>query len=309
MTGELMDRSAEICGDVPLSGRQRRRYLAQGLRAVATSLGGGVKAQPFRFAMSGREARAKIEQGATPLRVYTCALVDHVVSGLRETEGPIADLGCGSGEHRRFFEQRNGGSFYLGLDAAWRPQWPQEGRGGGGLPRYYAQMSLTELGLASDSLAFVLSSSTLEHVADLGRAIRETARVMRSGTYGLHVVPGVWAIFLYLFHGYRRFSRRALAQAFQEAGLEVVQIWSLGGVGSFLLHGVWITWLEQGAAYEWFMPPPPAGRTRRIRLHLGGRMRRGPMLRAYSTLLRLALRLDRWLPYCPAGYGVLVRKR
>lgn len=160
--------------------------------------------------------------------------------------------------------------------------------------RWFVQMTAEDLGFASDSLAFTFSSSALEHVPDIQRVTRELARAMRPGAYGLHIVPGVWSLILYLFHGYRRFSAGGLADLFQRAGLHVERVWSLGGIPSFLLHAFWITGVETILVH-------------RV-LHLNINLRKGRALRCYSWLLALALRLDRILPFAPIGYAVLVRK-
>jgi SAM-dependent methyltransferase len=276
----------ELCGDLPLSRRERWRYLSHGLRQLASSLRSGVSAEPFTCDARQPEVRSKIAEGASPLRVYTCALAGHVASSLPGAEGPICDVGCGPGEHSRFFAGLDGQHFYVGIDRTHNPQWVSGGEPGP-LAKRFVQTSVTQLGVASGSLAFVFSSSMLEHVDDVHRAVRELAAAMRPGSHGLHIVPSVWALFLYLFHGYRRFSTRDLARLFLGADLDLVRLWSLGGVASFLLHAVWITGLER-----W----------------VGSQMRRGGLLRIYASLLRAALVCDRWMPWLPVGYAVIVRK-
>ena len=290
--------TGELCGDLPLSAKERRTYLAQGLRHIARSLAERHAVHAFRADRSSQEVRSKIREGASPLRVYTCALAERIVPEYAATSGALCDLGCGGGEHRRFFRPAGTGRpWYVGVDVHPHAQWAMSAGDPGPMPCRFSQMSAQRLGFLSGSLGFTFSSSALEHVPDVSLAAREMARAMRSDAYGLHIVPGVWALFLYWFHGYRRFSPGGLASLFQEAGLEVVRVWALGGLASFLLHGVWISWLEQGV-----------GSTRWLRLHVGGRMRAGTMRNIYAWLLGLSLQLDRWIPVLPAGYGVLVRK-
>lgn len=97
-----------------------------------------------------------------------------------------------------------------------------------------------------------------------------------------------------LFHGYRRFAPKALAQLFQDAGLRVERMWSLGGAPTFLFHAFWITFLETILL----------GKVLRVRASL----RRGLAGTVYSLILRLALRLDPLFPVLPVGYAVLIRK-
>ena len=284
----------EICGDIPLSGRDRWRYLAYGLRQIAQSIGRWPPVRSMHLDIASDEVRSLIKGGESPFRVYTCALAEQVVAAHVSMAGPICDVGCASGNNFRFFKKCGVGHIYLGLDVKLSPWWRSKHIQGSDISCEFAQMSAVDLGLTSNSLAFTFSSSALEHIPNIRQAIGEMARAMRPGAYGLHVVPGVWSLFLYLFHGYRRFSPQGLADLFQEAGLEVRQIWSLGGLPSFVLHAVWITMLETVLVPKLFQN--------------GARMRQDKALRLYSLFLKVALHLDAVFPFMPAGYGVLVQK-
>lgn len=232
---------AGICSDILSSGTNRRRYLADGLRQIVHSIGRRYPVQPVRLNFDSEEVRSKIREGASPMRLYTCALAGQVAAKHVCLEGPICDIGCGSGSHFRFFENCGAGHIYLGLDVSSNPSWHSQRASGSNIPCRFAQMSAVDLGLASNSLAFMFSSNALEHVPNIQQVISEMARTMHPGAYGLHIVPGVWSLFLYMFHGYRRFSPQGLADLFLQLGLEVAQIWSLGGLPSFALHFVWVT--------------------------------------------------------------------
>jgi len=263
--------------------------------------------QPVHLDFDSEEVRSKIREGASPLRLYTCALAEQIAAKYVCMEGPICDIGCSSGSHFRFFENCGAGHIYLGLDVSSNPSWRSQHASGSNIPCRFTQMSAVDLGLASNSLAFVFSCNALEHVPNIQRVIREMARAMRPGACRLHIVPGVWSLFLYMFHGYRRFSPQGLADLFQQVGLEVAQIWSLGGLPSFALHFVWITWLETGKVYDWIAVSRVPGLMRKI-LRVGRKMRQGKGLGLYSRLLTISLRLDQVLPFAPAGYAVLIRK-
>jgi len=240
------------------------------------------------------DVQSKIIEGASPLRAHTSSLSARVVREYLGEAGCICDIGCGLGGHSRLFEGREGRYRYIGVDAIAHPGWSTTMASGATMPRHFVRMTAEDLGLASDSLAFTFSSSALEHVANIQRTIGELARTMRSGAYGLHIVPGVWSLILYLFHGYRRFSAGGLVDLFQRAGLQVEHVWSLGGIPSFLLHAFWITGVETILVQRM--------------LGLKIQLRKGRALRFYSWLLTWALRLDPLLPFAPAGYAVLVRK-
>lgn len=284
----------EICGDVALSSADQGRYFLYGVRQIAQSLRRGFPVETARVDCEGREVQAKIAEGASPLRVYMVAVAEQMGAKCFETEGPICDIGCGAAGHSRLFENGRSQHVYVGIDIRFHARWPVLATSRSSRPLRFAQMAAGDLGIATGRLAFTFSSSVLEHVPNVRQAIGEIARTMRPGAYGLHVVPGVWSLFLYLFHGYRRFSPAGLADLFQDAGLKVERIWSMGGLPSFILHAVWITGMETILF------------RRLLRMEAG--LRRGPIGRLYSRLLRLALHLDPLLPFAPAGYGVVVRK-
>ncbi len=284
----------EICGDNRLSWKGRWRYLLHGLHEIIQSVGQHFPIKSLHLDFSSDEVRSLIRGGASPLRVYTYNLVEKVAAAHVLIDGPICDIGCASGSHFRFFSVCARRNIYLGVDVKFNDSWTSERVKGSIIPCRFAQMSAVNLGVATESLAFTFSSSALEHIPNIQQVVCEMARAMRPGAFGLHIVPGVWSLFLYRFHGYRRFFPKGLADLFNESGLKVQQIWALGGLPSFFLHGIWITVLE-----TILMP-----RVFRWR----GQMRQGRALRIYSKLLDLALRLDPVLPFVPAGYGVLVQK-
>jgi SAM-dependent methyltransferase len=231
---------------------------------------------------------AKVKEGSSPFRVYTCTLADQVVAEYLSAAGPIGDLGCGTGGHARFFKNSAADHLYVGLDIASSQAWRTPDASSHQPRRRFVQTSASALGIASETLSFTFSSSSLEHVPDVHLATRELARTMRPGAYGLHILPGVWSFFLYIFHGYRRFAPSMLKSLFLDAGFEIVEMWALGGLPSMILHGSLIT-----------IPG---------KLPVFDRMRSGKGLTLYIRLLRLALRLDERLPFPAIGYGVLIRK-
>ena len=282
----------EICGDVPLSGVQQGRYLVHGLCEIVQSMRQRVPADPVSLGVMSGAIQAKINEGASPLRVYTHAVATQVLADVLVVPGPVCDLGCGSGGQSRIFETAGRDFLYVGVDIARQACWASQVSSVDS--RWFVQMTAEDLGFASDSLAFTFSSSALEHVPNIQRTTEELARAMRPGAYGLHIVPGVWSLILYLFHGYRRFSSGGLVDLFQCAGLQVERVWSLGGIPSFLLHALWITGVETIFIQRG--------------LHLNIQLRKGRALRFYRWLLTQALRLDPFLPFAPAGYAVLIRK-
>ena len=286
--------AGEICGDIPLSWGDRWRYFYYGLRQIGRSLGQKYRVEVVRLDVQNKEVQSKTNEGASPLRTYTGFLTAQVIRQYLGEKGPICDLGCGSGSHSRYFEGLEKGYVYVGVDKRSHPSWPSLVTEESKVSRYFVCMNADNLGIATDSLTFTFSSSALEHVSEVQRAVEELGRATRSGAFGLHIVPGVWSLFLYLFHGYRRFSPRDIVNLFQNGGFTVERMLSLGGIPSFLLHLIWITLVENLVVHWGFGISFP--------------LRKRTALRVYSKLLRIALRLDPFLPFAPAGYCVLVRK-
>ena len=108
--------------------------------------------------------------------------------------------------------------------------------------------------------------------------------MLSPGGLQVHIVPAPAALLLYLWHGYRQYGVAALADRFRARG---ARVFALGGAASWLLHFLWITLPETV---------------------LRARLRRA-FPRAYTTLLRLAFRLDGRLPSCPLGYAVVSPRR
>jgi len=289
----MSNRLLEICGDVPLSRSDQWRYFMLGLCQIGQAMGKCVSVKQVRLDFKNDDTRFKIKEGASPLRVYTDSLMRQVVRTCLLGEGPICDIGCGNGGHSRLFKDLGETHCYLGLDI--RENVGQSFSGRPGMVRcWFVRMSAGELGLASESAAFVFSSCVLEHIDHVDHAVGEIARAMRQESYGLHVVPSVWSLFLYLFHGYRRFAPNGLLELFQQANLLVEEIWALGGLPSSLFHCMWITLFETIVF----------GKI----LRFTGGMRTGKLLRLYSWLLSLSLRADALIPFAPAGYAVVIRK-
>ena len=83
----------------------------------------------------------------------------------------------------------------------------------------------------------IVSISALEHIADDHLVIDRARSWLRPGGLQVHIVPGGWALPLYLWHGYRQYSRGAIAKRFNANAT----IYRLGGIMSFSIHFIVIT--------------------------------------------------------------------
>ena len=149
-------------------------------------------------------------------RTVYLGLLEHHLAGERPAR--ILDLGCGMG------------GFLEGLDALGERVLPSDisaeglvrcaerGFGGGVVSSGYA------LPYADDSFDLVCMFDAIEHIEDDHRALREVARILRPGGLALATVPAYQ--FLYanndrIAQHYRRYDRRMLRTALEQAGLAV----------------------------------------------------------------------------------------
>lgn len=217
--------TGEICGDVPLTPRQRVLYLAGNL---VRNLAG------FAPLLASLACPGTPRAGAmSPLRMCTDHFLTEVLPAIEARRVvDVPGIGYGSGSLCRRLAHHGFSGRYTGLDMADRfdhafvPGFEK---------RFVRADAMTWQPDAAYDL--VISVSALEHIADdraLGARIRTW---LRPGGRQVHVVPAGWALPLYPWHSYRQYSRRASAGRFPlSAGVN-----RLGGVMGFLVHSVIIT--------------------------------------------------------------------
>lgn len=302
----------ETCGERRLDRRHRKRHFQLGLAQIAEHLAQQISLEPYRVGNMPTFLKAKLSHCISPLRLYTDCLLNEVVKSYCPSDATVLDLGCGKGDYAAFFDRAGCHGFYTGLDvtpnARWR-FWLKPGPAG--LRRAFVEATAETLPLADGSVDFAMSACALEHFEDDELAVQRLFKVMRPGAHGIHFVPSTWSLFLYVHHGHRRYSPARLLQLFRAAGFGIVRLWGLGGAPSFLLHLIWITWLETGILWEILtlgtLPEGCLGLLKRLRV--GPCVRQAPrFVRGYNSLLRLCLRMDRLVPFLPSAYAILVRK-
>lgn len=136
---------------------------------------------------------------------------------LQKIVGITVDIGCADQAVRRLLPKS---AKYIGLDyyetaVTWY----------GSRPDVYADAR--QLPLADDSTESALMLHLLEHLDRPQLALRETARIMRPGGLLLLEVP-----FIYPVHDapldYRRWTSRGIEVEIEQAGLQIVEIDSVG---------------------------------------------------------------------------------
>jgi SAM-dependent methyltransferase len=129
----------------------------------------------------------------------------------------VLDVGCGTGITLRELPAPHAG---LGLDPCAEALALCRERGLAALVRG----SATEIPLADGSMDVVLALDIVEHIDDDVRALREIARVLRSGGAAILTVPAfplLWSAHDEALHHRRRYTRRLLEERLARAGLAV----------------------------------------------------------------------------------------
>ncbi|MDO8529799.1 MAG: class I SAM-dependent methyltransferase [bacterium] len=197
---------------------------------------------------------------------------------LLKKEISMLDIGCGSGYVRKIFHDAGYALSYLGVDVAKHKDFEQY--------NHYTQTSdfiktKIEDFNTSDKYDVVFSNCALEHIEHDALAARKSLEFSKNGGMVIHTVPAFWSLFLYLRHGYRRYSIRRLKKMFGGN----IDIYKLGGVFSFFLHLFFIT------IPEVFL------KTNALRQSA-----------IYPALLGMASKLDRAAPVWPSFYIVISKK-
>jgi SAM-dependent methyltransferase len=217
----------EISGDGRMAPLDRVRWLASN---ACRNIAGAFAAVPLERGQPDAAAKAQAQGWrGSPSRLVSDAVLRRELSGLFAGR-PIAilDIGCGSGGARRHFVDAGLHGSYLGIDIEDRFD---RKAGFAGIESRFEEGDAHAVALPPADLVF--SFSALEHIPrDIG-LIARLRGVLRPGGAQVHVVPGGWAILPYLWHGWRHYPRRALAERFD---LDRCRVIAIGGPAALLLH-------------------------------------------------------------------------
>jgi SAM-dependent methyltransferase len=170
-------------------------------------------------------ARSRLYPSLTSNRYYALTQLRLALAAVAERWVPagatLVDLGCGAMPYRPLFAPRV--RRYIGVDLPRNPWADLYTAPDGGVP------------LADGSADFVLSNQVLEHVASPADYLAECRRILRPGGRLLLSTHGYW-----LYHpdpvDYWRWTGSGLTRQVRLAGLEVLQIEGIMGLGAAALQ-------------------------------------------------------------------------
>ncbi len=262
----------ELNGDRPLTPRERLLYLWRNARRNFRA-GGGVKTRRF---LTRGIAAADIKR-RSPSRFLTDLFIKDRLPGLLPP-GPIEmlEIGCGSGSMMQRLAGLGYSGTYVGVDVGDRFLRQH----GTPFAATFVQ-SDAHLYEPAHPVTLLFSFSALEHIDRDDALIARLSGWVDPDGIELHIVPAAAGLFVYLWHGYRQYTPADLVARFGHD----VEIFRLGGAGSFLVHLAAITLPE-------------------ILLGLSLR-RRAPNV--YARLVLAGFAMDRILPVCPSALIVFKR--
>jgi SAM-dependent methyltransferase len=268
--------NVEISGDIRLSPMDRLRYLVRNAgRNIRSSFGvpGG------RSFLPDLARAAAIEAGQSPGRLLTELFLEAELPRMSPPRAlNVLEIGCGSGSMAYRLARIGYRGTYTGIDVndRFRRDHPA------GFPFVVTFIQGDAHGFTPAAKGdLMVSVSTLEHIPADAALIDRLATLFAPGGVEVHVVPSGASLLIYLWHGFRQYTPGTLVAKFGPES-EIVR---LGGLGSYLLHFLFITIPDLILRRSWRKHAP----------------------NLYHAMLIAALRLDRILPFFPSAYAVIRR--
>jgi len=192
----------------------------------------------------------------------------------------VLDIGCGSGYIRSILTEIDAYGEYVGCDISDHPDFAQLSS-----PNFKSEFVHSDVLMLDLNKKFdiIVSLTSLEHIQNDHKAIKICTKHLFEKGYQIYALPSFWALFLYIFHGWRQYTPKSLKKLFKKAD---ITIYRLGGVFSFVFHFFCITL------------PELILKTKRLR-----------STAFYRKLLHISIFLDKYIPLCSTIYIVLCKHK
>jgi 2-polyprenyl-3-methyl-5-hydroxy-6-metoxy-1,4-benzoquinol methylase len=217
---------------------------------------------------------------SSPMRSYLDAFMkDELPKLCTPRKLSVFDIGCGTAYMRSVLAHDGYSGGYTGVDVVREPKFDMHAE-----PAFVTEFLQEDITRFSSDKRFdlVISNTALEHIQDDAAAVRVAHALCAKGGMEVHIVPSLWSLPLYLWHGYRQYTPTRIRKLFSGTNYRVYR---MGGLGSFFFHFFWITVPERLFGMTPF-------RTR----HPG----------AYVRMKRFANRIDYLLPLFSTLYAIVV---
>ncbi len=247
------------------------------------------KYQLFKIHSLPDQIKSQPYEGSSPIRLYMDIAVKTLFEQFcTDKNANILEVGCGRGAYSQELIKIPVSGKYTGIDLNHNPEWNLFRGKKKNLHIEFAPISIKEINELGNTFNFSFSLATLHYLENDVDDLKSILASMDKNSFSIHCIPSLWSHFLYIRQGVRRYSAKSATNTFTKAGFEVVDVKKLCGVFSFLLHITWITLLESN-----------------LKLNF---MRKNPqLLRIYSWMLTICLKLDKWSPWMEAGYIVIAK--
>ncbi|MBF0178739.1 MAG: class I SAM-dependent methyltransferase [Magnetococcales bacterium] len=302
---------AEINGDTDLTQEESRLYARMRWREIRACLVDSLPLERIDIGESREFFREllQLEPAASPGRHYTNLALNLLARQYCPPRADILDVGCGGAGFVKRLEQCSISGTYLGVDIQEYESWHAVRARLGPLRAGFVVSPAEHLDL-HDRFDFVLCSHSLEHQEWPLESLRRIRAALKPGAYGVFFVPAPWSYLLYGPHGWRYFSRGLLDRSCREAGFQVEKIYGMGGFFSFLLHLVFIAWLETALIFDVLAGGRVHWRLRQLlqSMRFQSIRKNRISLASYRGLSRILLTADRYLPRPHHSYCIVVRR-
>lgn len=265
----------KLNGDVKLSPAQRLTYL--GYHFFRGLIGSFSTLSISHFHPTNLPNITKDSPG----RLSINSFLTHMAPLIKPKTGlDIIDIGCGSGYIADILEREGITGTYTGIDIFKHPDFLTSKK-----TPITRDLQIQDIQTSNNlpEVDLVISNTSFEHIKN-DQAVASIAKMTtkNNGTQ-IHIVPSYYSLFIYLWHGYRQYSKKDVMNLFDG---QTYTVYGLGGWISSMVHFFFIT------------IPALILRLDKFRQN-----------QLYSKIVIRALYLDKYLPIAPPFYAIVIRNK